>query len=136
MAIYVYPAVFVAEEEGGYSVNFPDVESCYTSGDNMSNALEMAEDVLCMMLYEYEQSAETFRNKVSPPSDPKSFKLKDNETVSLVRCDTAFYKRFYENKSVKKTLTIPAWLNEAAGAKNINFSQTLQNALLEQLELA
>ena len=136
MAKYVYPAIFAAEDEGGYSVNFPDIEGCYTQGEDMADALEMAKDALCLMLYEYEKNDDKFINKVSKPSDPKSIPVNENETVSLVHCDTIFYKRFYEAKSVKKTLTIPLWLNEEASAKGINFSQTLQNALLEQLNLA
>jgi predicted RNase H-like HicB family nuclease len=59
MAKYVYPAIFTKEKDGGYSVCFPDVESCYTDGDDMADALEMAEDVLCLMLYDMERDKKT-----------------------------------------------------------------------------
>ena len=52
MAKYVYPAIFTKEDEGGYSIIFPDLEGCYTQGDDMQNSLEMANDVLCFTLYD------------------------------------------------------------------------------------
>ena len=51
---YVYPAVFTALEDGGYEVVFPDLEGCYTFGDDLQDAIEMAEDVLALTLYDYE----------------------------------------------------------------------------------
>jgi hypothetical protein len=62
--------------------------------------------------------------------------FRDNLTyVSLVRCDTDFCRRFYENKSVKKTLSIPMWLNERAERANVNFSGILQEALKAYLHI-
>ena len=58
---YAYPAIFTPEEDGGFSVVFPDLESCYTCGDNMADALIMAEDVLALTLYGYEKSTRQFR---------------------------------------------------------------------------
>jgi len=131
MAKYVYPAVFTEEEEGGYSVNFPDIKNCFTCGNDMSDAIEMAEDVLCLMLYDMEKDGK----EIPAPSDCKSIKTEANDVVSLVHCDTEFYRRFYENKSVKKTLTIPMWLNERAESAHINFSGLLQEALKAQLHI-
>jgi len=131
MAKYVYPAIFTNEPDGGYSVLFPDIESCYTCGDDMADALEMAEDVLCLMLYDMEKAGKA----IPVPSDCKTIKADDNSLVSLVRCDTETYRRFYENKSIKKTLTIPMWLNELAEHANINFSGILQDALKEHLHI-
>jgi predicted RNase H-like HicB family nuclease len=132
MAKYVYPAIFTCENGGGYSVLFPDFESCYTCGDDMADALDMAKDVLCLTLYGMEKEG-----KVIPaPSDIKMIRATDIDVVSLVGCDTEFYRRFYDSKAVKKTLTIPMWLNEQAERENINFSQTLQRALKEELHIA
>ena len=110
-------------------VSFPDFESCYTCGDDMAHALEMAEDVLCLTLYDMEKD----RKEVPPPSDSKA--IRTDGIVSLVRCDTGFYRRFYENKSVKKTLSIPMWLNERAERENVNFSGILQEALKSYLQI-
>jgi predicted RNase H-like HicB family nuclease len=131
MAKYVYPAIFTRENDGGYSVLFPDIEGCFTGGDDMADAIEMAEDALCLMLYDMEQDGKA----IPPASDCKTVKLENNEIVSLVRCDTETYRRYYENKAVKKTLTIPTWLNERAERENINFSGVLQEALKERLQI-
>ena len=60
---------------------------------------------------------------------------KTDEFVSLIRCDTEFYRRFYKSKAVKKTLSIPEWLNEEAAKAGLNFSQVLQEGLKERLGL-
>ncbi|MCD7799789.1 MAG: type II toxin-antitoxin system HicB family antitoxin [Ruminococcus sp.] len=131
MAKYVYPAIFTREENGQYSVNFPDVESCYTGGDSLVEALENAKDVLCMTLYDLEKESKDIPNV----SDIKSISLKINEFANLIECDTEFYKRYYENKSVKKNCTLPYWLNVIAEENNINFSAVLQEALKQKLNI-
>ena len=131
MAKYVYPAIFTEEENGLYSVFFPDLEGCYTSGDDLKDAFAMAEDVLAFTLYDYESSGED----IPEPSTMDSIKVKKNEFVNFVLADTLAYQKMHNNKAVKKTLSIPEWLNEMAAAENINFSQVLQNALKEQLHV-
>ena len=125
MAKYVYPAILEVEKEG-YSVFFPDLEGCYTQGDNLQDALEMAEDVLALTLYEYER----MEKPIPAPTHAKSISCNENQIVSLVKCDTMAYRKKYGNKAIKKTLTIPEWLNEEAIACGVNFSQVLQEALL------
>ena len=61
----------------------------------------------------------------------EEIKTERGEFVNYITCDTEFYRRQYKKISVKKTLTIPQWLNEAAIVRNVNFSQVLQDALLE-----
>ena len=131
MAKYVYPAILTLEDEGGYSVLFPDLESCYTCGDDLPDALDMAKDVLEIVLYEYEKN-----KKVIPaPSDIKNIKTKENEIISLVAGDTINYSKMYNTKSVKKTLTIPEWLNVKAEEANAPYSQILQQGLKTYLGL-
>jgi predicted RNase H-like HicB family nuclease len=130
MARYVYPAVFTAEEDG-YSINFPDLESCYTCGDNLADGIVMAEDVLALTLYHYEKEGKS----IPTPSEPKDLELNENEFVNLIVADTIVYQKRYNTKAVKKTLTIPEWLNEMASKANINFSQLLQEALTEKLNV-
>lgn len=128
---YAYTAVFTLEESGLYSVNFPDLPGCYTSGDDMSNAIYMAQDVLNLTLYDLEQDKK-FIPKASKPQD---IKTADEQFTSVIAVDTDTYRRYYENKSVKKTLTIPMWLNERAEQANVNFSGVLQSALKEILQV-
>lgn len=131
MAKYVYPAIFTKEAEGGYSVSFPDVKGCYTQGDTLSEAIEMAEDALGLMLCTYEDK----KIQINPPSDMHSIKINDNQTVSFILCDTIKTRKENENRAVKKTLSIPQWLNTLAEENNINFSQLLQKAIKAELNL-
>ena len=127
---YVYPAVFTKEGEQ-YSVAFPDIEGCYTCGDSLVEAVSNAQDALCLMLYDMEESG-----KVIPaPSDALEIEktLGNNEFISLVSCDTLEYRQYFDQKAVKKTLTIPSWLNTLAEREGINFSWVLQAALKRTL---
>ena len=80
MAKYIYPAVFTKEVEGGYSVNFPDVPSCYTCGENLYDAIKMAKDVLALILYDLEQD----RKEIPVASDIKDIITKKDEFVSSI----------------------------------------------------
>ena len=131
MAKYVYPAIFTPCEEGGYTVRFPDVPGCYTDGDTLAEAIEMANDALCLMLYDMEERQETLPGV----TNIAEIQAENNEIVSLVACDTLEYRKLYDKKAVKKTLTIPNWLNVTAERANINFSAVLQEALIERLHL-
>lgn len=225
MAKYIYPAIF-AEVGAFYTVRFPDFETCYTQGENLQDAYEMAEDVLSMTLYD----AEANHTNIPRPSSVSSIRTSENEFVSLVACDTHEYRHMYaidvlpdyyaypaylyyepdgisiafpdlpgclpcastteeafqnarealglhlfgmeqnreeipaptpiqdlepdnnavlsiiqvfmpairermNNRVVKKTLTIPSWLNSAAMEQGLNLSQVLQDALKDQLHL-
>lgn len=130
MAKYVYPAIFT-EDEDGYSVRFPDVDGCFTSGRSLQEALEMAEDALCLMLYDMEESGEG----IPAASGVNNVQTEPGEFVSLIGCDTLAYRKRYGSKAVKKTLSIPSWLNEAAEKAGVNFSSVLQDALKQQLHL-
>ena len=132
MAQYVYPAIFRLEDKGMYSVFFPDLEGCYTCGENLAEALSMAEDVLAFTLYDYEKD----QRSIPLPSHHSSIQLKKNEFINYILCDTTEYHRRNNNRAVKKTLTIPEWLNEEAVSAGVNFSQILQDALKEKLHTA
>ncbi|MCI9565289.1 MAG: type II toxin-antitoxin system HicB family antitoxin [Eubacterium sp.] len=125
---YVFPAVFTPEKDGGYSILFPDLEGCFTCGDDLIDGMQMAEDVLALVLYSYEKE----NREIPIPSKREDIKLQGKEFVNYVACDTMEYRKRYNNKAVKKTLTIPAWLNEKACSMNINFSQVLKEALMKK----
>ena len=130
MAKYVYPAVFT-RDEAGYSINFPDLESCYTSAPTLEEGMDMAQDVLCLTLYGLEQDEKA----ISPASAVNDVPHGPEEFVTLVACDTIEYRKFFDNKAVKKTLSIPSWLNDMAERNGINFSGTLQEALKAKLNI-
>lgn len=130
MAKYVYPAI-ITKEDTGYSVNFPDINGCLTSGIDMADTLDAAADALCLMLYDMEE-----RDEVIPKSSSiNEIELNGSGELTYITCDTLEYRNYYDNKAIKKTLTIPNWLNTMAEKQNINFSQTLQEALKQQLHL-
>ena len=120
MAKYVYPAVFTHEAEGGYSITFPDLPDCATSAETLEEGIEMAADALCLILYDMEEGG-----AVPPePSDVRSIVCAENQLVTLIRCDTIEYRKFFDNRAVKKTLTIPAWLNTMAERQGVNYFYT------------
>ena len=96
---YVYPAVFT-QEGHSYSVIFPDLEGCYTCGDDLKDALYMAEDVLAFTLFDYEKN----ERPAPEPSEIGSIKLSAGEFVNYIVCDTIEYQRQHNNKAIKKTL--------------------------------
>lgn len=124
-----YPAIFHKAEEGGYWISFPDIPECLTQGDNMEQAYEMAVDALGLAISSRYQQKEN----IPTPSEPENISVNDGFLV-IVEFDMLAYQKRNNAKAVKKTLSIPQWLNEEANAMNINFSQVLQEALLTKIQ--
>ena len=129
MAKYTYPAIFEKEQEGGYSIYFPDVEGCYTQSENIAEGIENASDALSLMLYELEKQGKP----IPIPTNINDIVSNEGNIVTLVVCDTRFYKNYFDGKSVKINATIPLWLKEEGEKRNVNFSQILQSGLKEYL---
>ncbi len=135
-----YPACFFKEDDG-YSVIFPDLNYLATCGDTLDEAFSMAIDCLAGYLYWLQKDGQT----APTPSAMDAVNIKDlahelevspdGAFVNMVTVDVAEYAKAHFEKSVKKTLTIPAWLNTAALEQNINFSQVLQDALKAKLHI-
>ena len=123
-----YPAVFHTAEEGGFWVTFPDIPECMTQGDNMQEAYEMAVDALGLAL----TSREAEKEEIPKASSLDEVDAEDG-TLVIVEFDMAEYRRRNSSRAVKKTLSIPEWLNEAAVREGVNFSQILQEALMSKL---
>ena len=124
--LFVYPAIFHKEDDA-YWVEFPDLEGCHTFGSSINETMEAAQEALSaylLTLLEQEKA-------IAPPSDISVVQVKDGFS-SLVSCDINQYK---DTKAVKKTLTIPSWLNDRAVSMGINFSQVLQEALLSKIQV-
>lgn len=126
-----YPAVFHPEEDGGYSVDFPDLLGCVTEGNTLAEAIQMAEDALGIYLYSLKEDKE----RAPEPSNPADVATEGQDFVSLIEYDEVAYLRRTDNHAVKKTLTIPCWLDTLARERNINFSHLLQNALCKELNV-
>lgn len=124
--IYFYPAIFQVEEEG-YSVFVPDIPGCMTQGDTMEEALTMAQEAIGLML---ENVAPADYPAASLPQD---LPLEKDQFAVMVPFDKLAYDKAYNAKSVKKTLSVPKWLDTLAMEHNVNFSNILQNALMREL---
>ena len=131
---YVYPVIFTVEE-GKFLVSVPDLPGLHTFGNNMADALYMAQDAIEMWLWDAENKGETIPQASSLKTITKTCKSSD-QLVSLVAADTDEYRRQNDTRSVKKTLSIPAWLNHKAEMANAPFSQILQQGLKEYLHIA
>jgi len=126
---YVYPACFYKEEDGRYSVEVPDFPLA-TFGDDLADTIHMAADAVAGRILLMLKDGEPLPKASAPtditPDDESGF-------VSMVYIDLDLLKQNHNETPVKKTLTIPSWLNQAAERKNINFSATLKDALIEKL---
>jgi len=131
---YAYPAIFTPEEKN-ILVSVPDLKGLHTFGKDMAEALFMAQDAIEMWLWDAENSGE----KIPPASSQKKIAKickSSAQVVSMVAADTDEYRRQNDSRSIKKTLSIPAWLNHQAEKANAPFSQILQKGLKEYLHIA
>ncbi len=125
----IYPAVF-HEDSDGVRVEFPDLQGCQSFGETLEEALDGAKEALegyCVTLLEE-------KRKLPAARDIKSIIPGKNAFVSLV--ETELSERYTSRKSVKKTLTIPAWMNDFAIENKLNCSAILQEGILEKINNA
>ena len=138
----IYPAIFYKEESGGYSVIFPDLNHLATCGDTMQEAMEMAVD--CLAGYIFTEKLDGNELPAPSPLDQIDPYCEDTDEedrsverfVNLISVDVTAYAAQHFNKSVKRTVSIPQWLNNRAMAKKVNFSKILQTALIKELNVA
>ena len=124
-----YPAIFHKEEDG-FWVSFPDFPECFTEGNDMEHAYEMAADALGLAIICREEQKE----ELPAPSKPDEVKTEDGILV-VITFDRMEYLKRHSSKAVKKTLSIPEWLNEEALRRGVNFSQVLQEALIQKISI-
>lgn len=124
----IYPAVFYFEPEG-ITVTFPDLPGIVTCGKDMTEALYMAKEALELHLYGMEKDGD----HIPSPSILTDVSLESNERTVLVEANMTTFRAQMANRAVKKTLTIPKWLNDMAESKHVNFSHILQSALKDYL---
>lgn len=127
---YFYPAVFTYESGQEIAVDFPDLK-CATSGINDDDALLSARELLGCVLNGLEEDGE----EIPAPTPLTEVKIQPNERVVLVDVYMPSVRLAQINRSVNRTVTLPAWLNAVALEHNINFSQVLQDALKSQLNV-
>lgn len=125
---YIYPAIFDYADDG-ITVEFPDLPGCVTCGDTDEEAFKMAREALALHLYGMEEDNE----EIPTPSKVSEIKTEDNQSIALIDVWMPIYRHEIENRSVKKTLTIPKWLDDLGNEHGVNYSQLLQEALKRHL---
>lgn len=129
MSKLFYPAIFHYAEEGGFWVTFPDFPECFSQGENIGEAYEMASDALGLCISDMEKE----HRELPCASMPWQINTDGDSNLVIVEFDLKAYRRKHSSSAVKKTLSIPGWLNEEAIEHGVNFSQVLQEALLQKL---
>lgn len=126
MAKYVYPAVFHPNEDGSYTVTFPDLPGCITEGKSLDNALYMAQDVLGSWI----SVAQKVGTPINPASKVNDLTLDNSEFASLVMTDLK------DDRAVRRTVSIPQWMDDMVSEAGLSLSRVLQDALRDRLGLA
>lgn len=126
---YVYPAIITPVENGEFDVVIPDLPGCRTFGKDLADALYMASDAVALWLWDAECKAEPIPAPTTLPI------VAAPQFANYIVADTDEYRRKNDNRAVKKTLSIPSWLNTQAEQAGVNFSQVLQDALREKLNV-
>ena len=138
----MYPAIFFHEKNGHYSVVFPDLNHLSTCGNTMQEAMEMAVD--CLAGYLHSENLDGNEIPEPTPINAVDIHCEDDEDddyaeedrfISMVSVDVEEYARTHFDKAVRKSLTIPKWLNDIALSRKVNFSKVLQRALRQELKL-
>ena len=127
---YIYPAIFDYADDG-ISIEFPDLPGCFSCADTDEEALLMAEDVLGL----YMENIEAEGEDIPEPSNLKDISVEDNQKTVLISVWMPIVRKAINNKSIKKTLTIPQWLDMMAREQDLNFSYVLQEALKRELNI-
>ena len=128
---YVFPAIFNFADDG-ISVTFPDLPGCFSYGNDEIHALSNAKEALELHIFGMEDDKET----IPTPSHIRALTTEKNESIVLIDIWMKPVRDFMKNKAIKKTLTIPKWLNDVAIENDVNFSQLLQVAIKNYLGIS
>lgn len=125
---YIFPAVFDYADDG-ISVEFPDLPGALTCGDTEEEALQMAKECMALHLYGMETDGDPIPESIRADG----IRVEANQVIVLIEVWMPPFRDKLAEKAVKKTLTIPKWLDEIATEQNVNFSHILQDALKSYL---
>ena len=127
---YFYPAIFDVADEG-ISIEFPDLPGCLPCADTIEEAIKNAKEAMSLHLYGMEKDGDP----IPEPTEITKLELEKNQFVVMVDAWMIPFRDEMKNRSIKKTLTIPKWLDDLASENNVNFSHILQDALKDYLGL-
>ncbi len=126
--IYLYTAV-ISEEDGTFYAKVPDIDGCVTTGKSISEAINLITDALnlCLVVLEDEGI------QPAPPTPQNMIAHNADDVLTVIQADTIAYRAATDTKSVRKNVSLPAWMANLAEKRNINCSKLLQDALLKAL---
>lgn len=124
MTEYVYPAVFHSNEDGSYTITYPDLPGCISEGKTLANAMYMAQSALTQWI-EYLAGK---KQEIPQASNMQSIEAEPDEFVNLIRADVR------ENRAVKRTVSIPKWMDDKVADAGLSLSRVLQDALLQKFQ--
>ena len=132
---YIFPAILTYDDDG-ITITFPDLPGCITCAYNTEEACKMAKEALGLHLYGLETDEEIEGEPLIPlPSDVKDLELEKGQSIILVDVYMPLFRYTLDNKAVKKTVTIPNWMDTLAKKNKINFSQLLQESIKNMLKI-
>ena len=123
MTEYVYPAVFHPNKDGSYTILYPDLPGCISEGKSMGNALYMAQAALTQWIGYLTDKAE----EIPAPTGLQDVEAEAGEFVNLIRADVK------DNRAVRRTVSIPKWMDDKVSEAGLSLSRVLQDALKERL---
>ena len=125
MAEYVYPALFHSNEDGSFTITYPDLPGCISEGKSLGNAMYMAQSALTQWI-DYLTDK---KQSIPLASNLESIKTTQDEFVNLIRVEIK------ENRAVKRTVSIPKWMDDKVIETGLSLSRVLQDALKEKLNV-
>lgn len=123
MAEYVYPAIFHPNEDGSFTITYPDLPGCISEGKSLGNAMYMAQSALAQWIGYLTDKQQA----IPPASDLKAIETTPEEFTSLIRTETK------DGRAVKRTVSIPKWMDDQVAETGLSLSRVLQDALKERL---
>lgn len=132
--IYDYIAIFTLEENGVYGVEVPNFGEVYSQGNTLDEAIKNITDCLELGIYGREKDNEELPSPIDPLK--YQFNLEKGQFMMSIRAFMPRIRKSISNKAVKKTLTIPQWMNEEVMKYDVNLSKILQDAILKELNIS
>lgn len=123
---YIYVATFAPFADGsGYECRVPDIPHCVTSGSDIADAMAMIQDCASVMLTVCEDDG----IPIPAPRQPGEISAPEGGFCSVLAIDTDRYRMMNDTHTVKKSVSIPAWMDIMAQRRGISLSQALQETL-------
>ena len=120
---HVYPAVFHENDDGSYTITFPDLPGCISEGKTLPNAMHMAETALTQWMGYLSDKKEAIPHSTAI----RNVSTGQHEFVNLIRANVR------DNRAVRRTVSIPRWMDERATDTGLSLSRVLQDALTDRL---